>query len=682
MKSPALRFLLLAFALLAAACGSDPATCSVEDNGDGTRTITCPGADPVLVVDGDKDTSCTIGSADDGGKVIQCSDGTIVRIDKDGHVVFPGTGSVAGRARLFGLEDHAGIRVSAEGTEYETLTNEDGDYVLGPLPAGIHVVTFEAPGRITERVENVPVINGTWQMPAVELKFGRWVTSSGQAFPAPSGDAALVFVPSGTLGGWLTLWELDDGEQTALGGIVSSFAFDASGGLVLYQERTAVDGPLQLWDRAAAERTTVAERSVQGAIVPGGAAVVYQTADGDAGCTLHLWTRADGTVREIGPCLQGFSWPGGPQPWLFAADGRHFVYADEAAGLVLYDITSGEDYALGSSQRASVTRILPGGRFALALQQQDSSFTRFDLVLVDGETGDRRVIGSDVDGGHLVSPDGGTILFQQNVGAGTAELVAHRVAGAENLVITSGSATSWLRFSRDGSRILWIEGESWQAGVLHVLPLDAPENRASYSLRSVQRAEFSGSGEWVVILDSAGELHRWNPATDADHLVDTAPAFWQWSPDGSRLALMTFASEVAIVEIASGDEHRAPADPSGNTFTWIPDGSGIVFIRTAADAQGVDLLRWETPDEPQRIGGGFVSGFQVSPAGTVAFLECTGRCENGLILVLHDGARQVREPVDGQVTSMTLQHGVLVYSVASPLPQEAERNGFYVAQVP
>ncbi len=56
---------------------SDAAPCAVADDGAGTKTITCPGSDPVTVKDG---TSCTVVDAGGGTAVLSCTDGTKVFI--------------------------------------------------------------------------------------------------------------------------------------------------------------------------------------------------------------------------------------------------------------------------------------------------------------------------------------------------------------------------------------------------------------------------------------------------------------------------------------------------------------------------------------------------------------------------------------------------------------------------
>lgn len=67
--------------------GQDGASCDVVDNGDGTKTITCPGSDPVTIANGTagKDgTSCSVTDNGDGTKTIACTDNTSVTVADGG----------------------------------------------------------------------------------------------------------------------------------------------------------------------------------------------------------------------------------------------------------------------------------------------------------------------------------------------------------------------------------------------------------------------------------------------------------------------------------------------------------------------------------------------------------------------------------------------------------------------
>ncbi len=687
-----LRLFLPAAALLfAAACASDPA-CAIKDNGDGTRNIECPGQPPVRVVAAGEGNTCTLGVGDDGGKVISCSDGTVVRITPEGHVVFPGTGTIEGRAMLFGQSDHSGIRIYVEDSEFETTTDADGNYVLGPLPAGIHVVVFEATGRISERRENIPVINGAWKLETIELRFG-WkilagaTTIDGNVEPSPDGSAVLAFTIVPGLGGWLSLWELETGDEIPLGGIVSTFMWSPDGKRALFQERVGLDGPLQLWDREAGVQVQVAERSVRGGIGPDSKLVVYETLDDDNQCSLHAWRRESGVATRVGACMAGFTGDDGlgeqwRSPWPFNRDGTRFIYMDATPQLMVYDAVRNTSHPISSSFFSTLhVRFLPDGRHVLVLEWRPD-FSALDLVIVDAETGERHTVASDTTDQYLVAPDGETIVAWRNLSTETPNLLAYRVDDESSLVIQSGFLASRFAFSADGARLLWIEAQGNQAGPLHVLEIQSPENTATYTARAASRGEFASVGSSVLVTDGNGEIHVWDPITGAAELVETVPTRVQFSPDGRRVVVIGNGSEIQIVDFASGETFRHSDDNLGGPpFAWRPDGSALVYGRFNDDS-GSDAMLWEPPAAPVKIGTGSFSTSFFSAAGSLAFLECRLPCTGGYTLVLWHVERDAREPIDVPVSDIRLKHGVLWYPVVQPGGDENGRNGVYAVQLP
>ena len=675
----AIAFLLLLLGL--AACGSDPApACEIADNGDGTRTISCPGADPVVVVDGDADAVCTIGSGDDGGKVISCSDGTLVRIDPDGRVIFPGSGMVVGTARLFGKDGHGGIRVFAEGTEIETTTGEDGRFELGPLPAGIYVLHFEAPGRVTEKRENVPVINNEWRIKEpVVLRIGRWVGGD-WVDPAPGGDAVLIHAFTATRA-WLDLLELEDmnAETQTLSGVATNGAFSRDGAFVLVQERTALDGPLWLIERATGEKTMVAERSVHGRMAPDAALVAYETLDVEGGCHMHLWRRESGTSAEIGAC--------GPAPtgfvgasWAFSPDGRYLIYSDPAGVPVIHDVTGGPQQQLPIAAMRGRLDFL-GGSTHLLVFEQPGFASAGGWGIHDFETGSYLLIGPDAIGDLLVGGGGEAFVFSRFIGDGQQELVLHEVAEETNVVLATGGFTSGVQFSPDGRRILWIESNAATNGRLVVFDRESPENRAAYTARSAWNARFVGVGTAVALIDDAGEMQLWDPVEDEVELVGIATGGWSWNEDSTHFAIGSPAEgEVLLADLTDGSRHRVASD-LGGVPVFEPDGAAVVFNRSINREEGTwELVRWEPPAEPVAIGQGFADSLFVTPGGTTLFLECEPGCM-GSTLVGYDRALGERVPVDAPVATYRHENGVLIYNVTAPA-EESHRNGFHVARVP
>ena len=72
--------------------GADGTSCTVEDNGDGTKTISCTDGMKVIVSDGSPGTdgtSCAVADNGDGTSTITCEDGTTVTVS-DGALSLPG----------------------------------------------------------------------------------------------------------------------------------------------------------------------------------------------------------------------------------------------------------------------------------------------------------------------------------------------------------------------------------------------------------------------------------------------------------------------------------------------------------------------------------------------------------------------------------------------------------------
>jgi Tol biopolymer transport system component/DNA-binding winged helix-turn-helix (wHTH) protein len=114
-------------------------------------------------------------------------------------------------------------------------------------------------------------------------------------------------------------------------------------------------------------------------------------------------------------------------------------------------------------------------------------------------------------------------------------------------------------------------------------------------LSNAARVDYTRDGKWVVWTDTAGQL--WRARSDGTEKLqvtpDTLTSFLaQWSPDGSRIAVMAReagkAWQIYITSANGGDftpllhQTRNAADPS-----WSPDGKSILYGGTN-DAMGKD----------------------------------------------------------------------------------------------
>lgn len=661
---------LLTFLALAPACGSDPG-CEIEDNHDGTRTIDCPGADPVRVVDAGTGGTCSIGAGEDGGKVIQCTDGTVVRIDKDGNAIFPGTGALHGIARLFGKQDHTGITVRLEGTEYETTTGKDGTFELGPVPAGIYVVVFEANGRAPERRKNVPVINGVFDMDPVELRLGRWVAGmGGTAQLSPVGGAALVWNQFAPATGWLDLWKVGDEVPVSLGTQVDGFGWSDDGSKVLFHERFTVDGPVRLHDVATGETRTLVEHSDRAELAPAGGAVVYET-NGDEGCRHHVW-RDGAAPRELGACSPGNSFRFGP-------DGETVVRTDESGALVLDELEGGRSWSLGTGINLWAIQFSADGRRVVFPKSQPGAFFA-SLFAVDRVAGEVRQLGRATSTVSL-SPDGGAVLFADNLDTGSGDVLVHEFDSQSTTVLLSATAMGNFAWAPDGRRLLLVENFGGFTGRLHLFDLDRPEVDTSYAEGPVQIASFVNATGEVMLLSQANELVLWDPVDDGTENLGVSSGVWTWSPDGRWALFLRQDQTLVAYDVIAHTERTLPPSAGLSELDWLADSTSVLVVNRDGTNGGV--RRWKPGrNEVKSLVTGFVTSLApTDDGGGMLYLQCDPfNCGSGMTLRHYDFAKAEDEGLDTPVQFYINGHGTLLYFIADPA--QGGRGGWYLGPEP
>jgi hypothetical protein len=133
--------------------GQPGGSCSVVDNGDGTKTITCSDGTSVTIKDGQQGASCTITDNGDGTKTITCPDGTSVTIGEGGA----STASI--ELHLLDADSHAdiiGAVVVSSPLERSSTSGADGRARFDNLPAGVYTFTVSATALRLEGDTMVP----------------------------------------------------------------------------------------------------------------------------------------------------------------------------------------------------------------------------------------------------------------------------------------------------------------------------------------------------------------------------------------------------------------------------------------------------------------------------------------------------------------------------------------------
>ncbi len=128
-----MRYLSLILIALLAACegpaGAPGESCSVADNGDGTKTVTCPGSSPVTIANGDPGadgTSCTIADNGDGTATISCTDDTSVTITQPTSCAVADNGD---GTKTISCPGSAPVTVS-DGSSCSVINSADGTSIL------------------------------------------------------------------------------------------------------------------------------------------------------------------------------------------------------------------------------------------------------------------------------------------------------------------------------------------------------------------------------------------------------------------------------------------------------------------------------------------------------------------------------------------------------------------------
>ncbi|MEJ2352982.1 MAG: hypothetical protein P8Y03_24610 [Anaerolineales bacterium] len=95
---------------------------------------------------------------------------------------------------------------------------------------------------------------------------------------------------------------------------------------------------------------------------------------------------------------------------------------------------------------------------------------------------------------------------------------------------------------------------------------------------------------------------------------DRPKGLLHWSPDGSRLAYLTYhqnpdgsisgSADLCVTEVATGDTHQAPVE-NIQDLVWTPDGRSLLAVVRTDDSVAIEILHQPGSREGYRIRGRF-----------------------------------------------------------------------------
>lgn len=192
------------------------------------------------------------------------------------------------------------------------------------------------------------------------------------------------------------------------------------------------------------------------------------------------------------------------------------------------------------------------------------------------------------------SASGKQVVFARFVG-GTSRIYSINIDGSNEREIGSVPGRS-PAFSPDGSRLVYMAGDSWTTTKLMVAESDGSHARQINDGGSIawnnrwspdgRRIAFTGrnaeQGLAIFVMNSDG-----SDLNQVTHLAAAeGNAQWPaWSPDGHQLAFQVNrvkakTADIWVVDLASGKAHAlAPHQGSyvDETPSWFPDGKHIAF---------------------------------------------------------------------------------------------------------
>lgn len=657
--------LLIALSSLLLGCAEDP-KCKVTDNQDGTSTIRCPGAPPVTVPHQQPGApTCTISQGEaPGEEVIRCSDGRVVKI-VDGHVVFPGSGSVAGVALLYGADDHSGIVVRLEGSHLQTTTASDGSYRIDSIPAGNWTVVFEAAHRSTRRII-VPIIAGVFPLDPVELRAGHRIVETGKAQISPTGDSALGVLTWDDMA-WVSLWKVGASEPLLLGHTIRSWGYDKSGSAVYTLDRETFAGTLRYWSVESGRHVVVA-KDVTDARFAGHRLVFHHQPLGET-CQLKVWTPpGDEPIRDLGPCVPGDGWSVTP-------DAGAIAYHRPDGMRVIQELDDGLAREIGFESGWTPWIFSPSGRFVVFFGDRST------VTVLDRETGETDILDPRPSVMDIrFSPADDTLLVTIAFPDGSAELWLHELeTKTSQLLFVSTEVTVEWRFSNNGRRLAGRHWD-WQRNPSRLIVLDRirPESPRYSPLELSGEYSWGPDGADVLLPTEEGHV-LWEVDTGAEPILlsQNPEAVVSWSRDGELIAFGETERVTVFDRRLRTTRELGFVGSEITGLVWLPVDHALLIRRESI--YGSDLRFWplgsERSPEPL-LNQRFSQVIPDDDGRGFLYVQCGSTCAER-VMGHYDLEARKAAPLDGQVDTILTRKLGLLYEI-----EEGPRGGWYFAPRP
>ena len=272
---------------------------------------------------------------------------------------------------------------------------------------------------------------------------------------------------------------------------------------------------------------------------------------------------------------------------------------------------------------------------------------------------------------EAISPDGSHLAHVEAVGYRQTLWIREIRTGQERLLIPEGPYAFYgVKFSPDGREIFYtVRGSGFGGGRLHAIGRDGGEPRPVLS-GILTPVTFSPGGHQLafyreqypdqdssalIIADATGGNER---ILASRRIPETFGGFFvapSWSPDGRLIVAAIRHRQAATATLlafdaASGEPRELLSVRDDLTHTqWLPDGSGIIFVRRGAlGLAGDGGQLWLKPfprGEPRRITNDLFDYRQSSVTSDGAVLTAIGQdVQSQLGIVPLDGSPPRRIP--------------------------------------